>query len=490
MNIKTKLLYGFIGVGEAGLYGIIGTFALFFLTTVVGINPAVAGTITAIGAVWETMCGAVVGYISDNTVTKYGKRKPYILIASIPLLTFTSLFFTNIGSNDGLAPVYYGFMLVMFWTSFSVFYVPYLSWGAELTQDYDERTTLRGYAYIFSTVGMAIGLVLPNIVVDKLMDAGVSLSGSWTFTGISCGLICAVSIFAGAATIKDRYELEYRRGITAAAKEKRIDDKDDKGDSITKSTLVRTLLNNAMDMFKNYFDILKLRTAVYIICASVFYLISYAMFSSVRMYYFTFNLGLPAGVITIVMLFLTFASVIFVPFVGKACRLTDKRSTFIIGMTISAVFMGGLGLLGVNTAWEIVVFSIAYSLGSIAYWQLVPSMIYDVCEVDELVNNKRRGGLVISLQSLSESLANAVGLQLVGLILDFSGFEGEASVQTESALYWINMMFSVIPAVFMAASIVCIIRYPVTKTMYRDVLSALEQRKSGKHIDLNNFKGL
>lgn len=152
--------------------------------------------------------------------------------------------------------------------------------------------------------------------------------------------------------------------------------------------------------------------------------------------------------------------------------------------------MGGLGVLGVNSALEIVIFSIGYSLGSIAYWQLVPSMIYDVCEVDELVNNKRRGGLVISLQSLSESIANAIGLQIVGLILNFSGFVGEAAVQTERALFWINMSFSVIPAIFMAASMICIIKYPVTKKMYRDVVAALKDREAGNHIDMEKFKSL
>ncbi len=487
MKAKIKMLYGFIGLGEAGLYGIIGTFALFFLTTVVGINPAVAGMITAVGAVWETMCGAVVGYISDNTVSRFGKRKPYILIGAFPLMVFTGLFFTNIGTEHGLAPIYYGFMLVMFWTSYAVFYVPYLSWGAELTQDYDERTSLRGYAYVFCTVGMAIGLVLPNIVVDSLVNLGISLSGGWMVTGISCGVICAICIFIGGISIKDQYELEYRnsKSFNQKNKKKKATPGFDKKDS-----LIKTLTRNAIDMLKNYLNILKLKTAVYIIGASVFYLISYAMFSSVRMYYFTFNLQMSAGVITVVMLFLTFASVIFVPFIGKACKITDKRTTFIIGMAIGIVIMGGLGVLGVNSALEIVIFSIGYSLGSIAYWQLVPSMIYDVCEVDELVNNKRRGGLVISLQSLSESIANAIGLQIVGLILNFSGFVGEAAVQTERALFWINMSFSVIPAIFMAASMICIIKYPVTKKMYRDVVAALKDREAGNHIDMEKFKSL
>jgi len=484
MKKRFKWLYGIASIGEAGLYGIIGTFALFFLTTVVGINPAIAGTITAIGAVWETVCGAVIGYVSDNTYTKYGKRKPFILAASIPLMVFTALFFTCIYSQSGLLPVYYGFMLVMFWTCFSTFYVPYLAWGAELTQDYDERTALRGYAYFFSTIGMAIGLVLPNITVELLMDRGMSIETGWAVTGISCGIICGLTIFIGAAGIKDRYEISYSAGRSENTKNKK------EKKSLSTSDIINSLISNIKNMIVNYLQILKMKTARCIIGASICYLIAYAMFCSVRMYYFTYNMGLSSGVITVIMLFLTFAAVAFVPLIWALCKRFDKRTAFIIGMCICAILMGGLGFVGIDSVFDIIVFTVAYSIGSIAYWQLVPSMIYDVCEVDELVNNKRRGGLVISLQSLSESIANAVGLQLVGLILNFSGFDGSVAIQSKSALTCINMTFSVLPAVFMALSIICIIKYPVSKKVYLKVVDAIKIRAEGGTVEMEQFNKL
>jgi len=67
LSRKTKLFYGVAGIGDSALYSMMGMFALFFFTTVAGINPAAAGTIVAVGAVWDVVSGSIVGYISDRT---------------------------------------------------------------------------------------------------------------------------------------------------------------------------------------------------------------------------------------------------------------------------------------------------------------------------------------------------------------------------------------------------------------------------------------
>ena len=480
LKLKTKLSYGLAGVGDSALYNIMGTFALFFLTTVAGIDPALAGTITAIGSVWETVCGAVIGYVSDNTHTRFGKRKPYLMVSALPLACLTGLFFLNIDAGEGTMVIYYGLMLVLFWSFFSIFFVPYLAWGAELTCDYDERTVLRGYVYFFNSFGTAIGLVLPNILVDLLTKHGYSVEFGWQTTGILCGALAGGSILIGALGIKDRYELQYAG---------KADEEPRQGKGQGRASLM-TGLNAALDMVRNYVEILKLRTVRYILGASVFYLIGYSIFCSDRMYFFTYNMGLSRTTITVVMMVLTFASVAFVPLVSFVNRWADKRTSYLVGMVICAAGMALYGFIGVTSIVHVCIFAILYCIGNIAYWQLVPAMIYDVCEVDRLINDKERAGLVISLQTLAESLSNAAGLQIMGLILSLSGFDGSMEAQTESALHWTNLSFSVIPALFMAASAFCIFKYPVTKEMYNKILAGLEQRAQGREIDMDEFRRL
>ncbi|MFR7984617.1 MAG: MFS transporter [Clostridia bacterium] len=478
---KTKISYGLAGVGDSAFYNLAGTFFIFFLSTIVGLDPGVAGTIAAVGAIWETLCGAVVGYLSDHTRTRFGRRKPYLLIAAFPLALFTSLVFTAIDAGAGFRAFYYTVMVILFWTSFSVFFVPYLAWGAELTQDYDERTVLRGYTFLFNNLGMAIGMILPNILVDLLMQWGKSESGSWQMMAIFCGLCSGLTIFAGALGIRDPKELE--------PEGEELGKKKDKSAKRRKDSL-KKIWNVVADMVKNYVQILRLRAIRFILGASIFYLIGYAIFCSDRMYFFTYNMRLSPGAITVVMAIMTFASSVFVPVIPALGRRFDKRTLFIVGMALSVAVMGLYGFIGVSSLAAAGIYAIAYCMGSICYWQLIPAMIYDVCEVDQLVNRKERAGLVISLQSLSESLANAVGLQLLGLILKFAGFNGTASVQAQSTLLWTHLCFTLIPVLFMILSIVMMARYPVTKEMYNRVLSALEQRKRGEEIDMEPFKGL
>ncbi len=448
------------------------------MNTVVGINPAIAGTIAALGAIWETLCSGLVGYISDRTITRYGRRKPYLLSAAFPLGVFTSLLFISIDASDSIKIFYYGFILILFWTAFAFFFVPYHAWGAELTQDYDERTSLRGYTYVLNTLGMAFGMILPTIMVDFLMGLGANRELGWQAVGILCGGIASLTIFTAAMVIKDRDELAWKEN--AAGRISRPAKKDTRAFRITHITR----------LLKEYAQVLALKPTRYVIGASITYLIGYSIFCADRMYFLTFNLGLKAGQITAVMTFLTFASVIFVPFVSIANRHYDKRSVYIFGMGICGIVMLAFRFIGFRSPALLVIFGFAYAIGSICYWQLIPAMIYDVCEVDELANKKKRAGVVISLQSLSESASNALGLQIMGLLLQFSNFNGDATVQTAKALRWTSHSFSFIPAIFMLISALMIALYPIRKKNFNQVIEALDKRRLGLEANLEDFKDL
>ena len=198
LTLRTKLAYGLAGMGDGAAYAITGSFLMFFLTTIVGISPGVAGTIAALGGVWEAFCGPIIGYLSDHTETRWGRRKPFIFAAAFPLGVVTCLLFTTIDASYGFRVFYYGLMTVIFWTSFSFFFVPYLSWGAELTRDYDERTSIRTYSYVAQQLGLTLGMVLPTMIVDYLMHLGKTEAQGWHSVGLLVGICAAVSLILGA----------------------------------------------------------------------------------------------------------------------------------------------------------------------------------------------------------------------------------------------------------------------------------------------------
>ena len=144
----------------------------------------------------------MVGFKSDSALTRFGKRKPFLLAAAFPVAIVTSLLFTAIDATPTIKVIYYVVMVILYWTCFSSFFVPYLAWGSDLTDDYNERTVLRSYAYIFNQVGMCVGMVLPSIVVDYCMNAGKTAQQSWQIVGIMVGVCGAAALLICSLTIK------------------------------------------------------------------------------------------------------------------------------------------------------------------------------------------------------------------------------------------------------------------------------------------------
>jgi GPH family glycoside/pentoside/hexuronide:cation symporter len=120
----------------------------------------------------------------------------------------------------------------------------------------------------------------------------------------------------------------------------------------------------------------------------------------------------------------------------------------------------------------------------------MPSMIYDVCEVEQLNSGSKHSASVISLQALAESLASALGLQILGLVLQLHGFKPEAMVQSEDALLGVMNSFTLYPGILMLLVALIILKYPVNRETFNRVISALEHRKKGMEVDLNQFKDI
>ena len=467
LGFRTKLSYGIGGICDNTLYTLSGTYLLLFLTTVAGVSPAMAGTITAIGSIWEALCAPVVGYLSDNTLSRFGKRKPFLIAAAFPVAIVTSLMFTTIDAGPAFKAIYYTGMIIFFWTAFSTEFISYMAWGSDLTDDYDERTVLRSYAYVFNQVGMCIGMVLPTMIVDYCMNIGRTLQQSWQTVGIVAGVSGCVALLVCALTIT----------------------KDDNKNFVKPQNRQKiNLFAMFSSIIKDYLNILKLRPIRFILGASIVYLIANTIFSSDRVFYMTYNLGMSQTQISLMMFIITASGVAFVPFIAKLSAVFDKKTVFMAGIGISGVLMIAGRFLGVESLAAVIAICLIYSVANTCYWQLMPSMLYDVCEVEELVSGKKHSGSVISLQALSESLSIALGMQARGIALEFAGFASEQAVQPEGALLWVNNMFTLVPGIFMILVFVIMTKYPINKKIFHKVMEAKEMKDAGKEVDLTELK--
>ena len=149
LGLTTKLTYGFGAVA----YGIkdngFAYFLLLFYGTVVGLEPALAGTALLIALVFDSLSDPVVGYWSDNTRSRWGRRHPFMYAAAIPVALCYSLLWQPPDWSDGALFLYLVVLAILIRTLITFYETPSSALMPELTADYDERTTIQAWRSFF-----------------------------------------------------------------------------------------------------------------------------------------------------------------------------------------------------------------------------------------------------------------------------------------------------------------------------------------------------
>ena len=244
------------------------------------------------------------------------------------------------------------------------------------------------------------------------------------------------------------------------------------------------------DMFREYLEIIKLKPAKFIVSASMLYLIADIFFCSAIVYNFNYRLRLSATKSSLALVVIAVSGALIAPFISKLSAKSDKTKVFRIGIFTSGVLLIIVGILDIRSFAACCIMCVFYTLANICYWQIMPSMLYDVCEAEALASGSHHSGQVISTQALSESLASAIGTQFLGLILQFANFKDDLAVQSELTVRWIGYCSTIIPGlIFIAVSLV-FLRHPINKRSYSRICLALEKREAGENVDMNEFKDI
>ena len=166
-------------------YGAIGFYFVFFLTDVAGLPAAWAGYIFLIARVWDAFIDYAMGFITDATKSRWGRRRPYILFGAIPFGIIFALLWIVPFHSQTLLFIYYLSISVLFNTAFAIISIPYNSMMPELTQDYDERTSISGVRMALSFSGTLVAAAGIMVVVDLFFPGKAAYLSSFPIMGCS-----------------------------------------------------------------------------------------------------------------------------------------------------------------------------------------------------------------------------------------------------------------------------------------------------------------
>ncbi|MDR1574195.1 MAG: MFS transporter [Clostridiales Family XIII bacterium] len=453
MKNSTLLKYSVAGGGDSALYSYVNTFWLYWLTTVSGVPPVVAGTVTAVGAVFQAVAGPFFAAWSDRSRHRLGRRRPFVIFASLPLGFFACLMFADPPFGGPLRVAVAVLLGAVFWSLFAAFFIPHLAWGAEIATDYNERTTIRTYAFVMYSFGFFLSGVMPPAAEERLCAAGLSAGTAWLLITAAVAVISSGGILYTGLSIREQ---PAKSSGTAA--------------------LSRFSLKA---LAADYRQVLKLRPLRLLIFAVMAYLAGNSMVVADRMYVFTFQLGFSGSFISALMLvFGLLAIVVAVPLM-KLTKRFDKRTVLLVCIGAGGVMMILMRALDVTrfSLPLLLLLLFVYVVSNAAYYQLMPATFYDICEVDEYENNVKRAGTITSTLPMAQAIASAVGMQALGVRLQFGDFVSGAASQSPQALSAVFDCITLIPGILFIVAALCMFRFPITKERFGEIKRELTARR-------------
>lgn len=195
-KLKTKDILGYTvgSIGDSTSYNFVLSFFSFFMITVAGVSPVVAGTIISVAIAWDAVTDPIIGYLVDNSKSKYGKRRPWMLKSLIPLGASLVLMFLKVDFPQTQKNIYYLILVLIFWTAYTAFNIPYYSFGSVLSDVDSERVRVAAFREVLGYVGIFCASSVPTFIVGKLMENGFNNARSWFVAGIISAVISVSTI--------------------------------------------------------------------------------------------------------------------------------------------------------------------------------------------------------------------------------------------------------------------------------------------------------
>lgn len=440
LPMKTKIAYGIADLGISLLTASIQFFLLIYYTDVLLIDPGIAGTALLVGKfTWDAINDPLFGYLSDRTRSRWGRRKPYMLFGAIPFglaiwlmyslpagLTGATAFFAVLGT----------FLLVD--TAQTLVSVPYYALSAELTYDYDERTSLISIRMIFTVVGYILGAAITTVIAGIFMNMGWTKTAAYSGTGAVFGIVAIITMLITVFGVKETPNPDLQPA----------------------KMLVWPQIKH---VFRN-------KPFVQYMIMSTIISISFSLLTALMPYFLTYQLQMADQIPLVMMVMLGTIAIFLLPW-RLVSKKMNKGPAYALGLGIACVAIMGAFFLPQGPTPLIYAVAFLAGLGFSAQYVFPWSMIPDVIEVDQAQTGERHEGIYFGVNAFLGKLTTALGAAGAGWSLSLFGYVANAA-QTEHALLGIRLFFAVVPVVAFVIAIPLLIWYPITKKTHDQIAAA------------------
>jgi len=409
------------------------------------------------------------GYISDNTHSRWGRRRPYIFVGAIVAgIIFALLWQLPLGMSENYYFWYFLIGSLIFYLGYTVFATPWVALGYELTPDYHERTRLMG---VQNFMGQLAYIVAPWFLLIMQASMFTDMVEGASYLAIAIGALAIGVGIMPAIFLRERFSHPELTEEQIAAKQKKV-------------SIWEVVKKNMLEFFDGFVMTLKVSPFLKLCAATFLVFNGFMLISSFQFYviiYYVFGgdteLGAEyagwSGTVGAVSTFIVIGIVTWMS------TNLGKRKAFFIAMAVSIV---GYALKWVcyNPDYPLLLLLpaplMAFGLGGL--FTLMGSMIADVCDYDELNTGARREGMFGSIYWWVVKLGMALALAAGGFLLNATGFDVELQGnQTEQTIFMMRFFDVLVPILTTALAMWAVHTFPITEEKALEIRSQLEERR-------------
>ncbi|MFC6197685.1 MFS transporter [Ponticaulis profundi] len=387
---KIKIGWATGALGVAILMNSIGMLALFYMVSVLKINPMLAGTLIFVTKIFDVISDPVVGRWSDSIRSDKSRRRPFLLVGAVLSgLSFILIFTTPMFESQWMRAAYVFVAMMIYTLGYTIFNVPYMAMPAEMTDNYHERSSIHGYRMVYISIANLVAGALAPFILDQM---GRLEWMSYFYVGIGGGIIITASMLvAWKSTGKAKF--------THAAED------------------VPRIFQELGHVFSNrhFIRLLGVKACQLIGIASaqaagIFFLLNVLQRDMTFMVYS----GIVVGIV----------SLLFVPLVVRISKRIGKSKTYILAALVYVVVVASwtLGQAG-EPLWSYILRSACLSFSASGNIIMAMSMLTDIINHDAKKTGVRREGVYTAFYSFTEKFTFAFGPLIVGVALGLAGFD-------------------------------------------------------------------
>lgn len=418
---------------------------------------------------FDAITDPIMGFITDNTKSKWGRRRQYVIIGAV-VTGISFAFMWQLYAEYSVDYNFYYFMILslFFYLGITIFSVPFVAMGYEMSDDFHERTSIMATSQLIGQLAWVFAPWLWVIMYDVSFfpSAEEATRTLAVYAAIFCTFLAIIpGIFIKSkSTLNENYEPLNLKNASRS-------------------------FDLIIQGFREALKIVPFRK----LCIATFFIFNAfnttAGFSFFIIKYYLFN-GDGQGIWPTLFgcvgaLFTTF---LIIPIVAKMSRVMGKKKAFIWSQGISIIGYISLLFLFVPGKPYLFLFALPFiSFGIGSLFTLMMSMTSDVIDIDELNTGKRREGIFGAIYWWMVKFGLAIAGLLSGLILSFIDFKSGAPTQTYETMFELRLFFSAIPMIGTLIAIWVMSDYNVDEEKAREISAELAKRKAQKNTESSSY---